>query len=272
MQDLAGKVAFITGGAGGLGFGMAEAFAEAGMRIVISDIDGERLERAVANLATRGVAALGIAFDITDRAAWDDAVGRAVDRFGAVHVLCNNAGITAVGWEVDQIAPDLWDLVIATNLTATFNGARAVLPVMKAQGEGGHIVNTASISGLRARAGHAVYVAAKHGVVGLSETLRLELAPHGIGVSVLCPGHVPTPLPETSRRLRAAVEGSAPRPVAEVLAGAPTAIDALGVGRMVRDAVMADRLFVLTHPEFRDVVGERHREVMDAFAIAAARA
>lgn len=272
MNNLAGKVALITGGAGGLGLGMAEVFGEAGMRIVVTDIDGDRLAVAAAQLSGRGIDVLGIPFDITDREAWATAVAQAIAHFGAIHLLGNNAGISAVGWDVDQIAPELWDLVIATNLTATFNGVRAVLPAMKAQGQGGHIVNTASISGLRARAGHAVYVAAKHGVVGLSETLRLELAPWNIGVSVLCPGHVPTPLPETSRRLRAAVEGSAPQAAIEVLSGAATHIDAIGVGRMVRDAVIADRLFVLTHPEYRDIVAQRHSELAEAFDRAAAGA
>ena len=265
MRDLAGRTAFITGGASGIGFGMAQAFAQAGMNLVLADIDGEALERAATALMESGCAVLGVRLDVRDRGQWDAAVSQAEARFGAIHVLCNNAGIVAMGWGIDEIPPPMWNLGVDINLTGMFNGLRVLVPRMKRNENGGHIVNTGSVSSLRGRAHHAVYVATKHAVLGLSESLALELAPHGIGVSILCPGHVNTNLNATSHRQREAISDAASPLGPDQGMTRAGALDPLSVGEMVREAIQADAFYILPHPEYRGIVEERHRELMRAF-------
>ena len=268
MRDLRGKTAFITGAASGIGFGLAQAFAEAGMQLAITDIDEASLARAAATLRESGATVFAHRLNIADRAEWTQAADAAQSACGSIDILCNNAGITAMGWEVDQIPPDLWDLGIGINLTGAFNGTREIAPRIKAQGTGGHIVFTASVSALRGRAGHAVYVAAKHGILGLADSLRGELAPHHIGVSVLAPGHVHTALHETSARVRAAITDATGPGGEDTNINAPSALDPLALGRFTREAVETDRFFILSHAEFRGIVEDRHTAMMDAFDIA----
>ncbi len=268
MKDLRGKSAFITGGASGLGLGMARAFAESGMNLVLTDIDEATLAREARTLADQGVQVLPLRLDVTDRAAWEVAANQAEQRFGPLHVLCNNAGIMAMGWDIDQIPVDIWDLVIRVDLTGAFNGCHTMLPRIKAHKQGGHIVNTASMSGLRANPGHAVYAAAKAGLIAMSDSMRMELVSHDIGVSVLCPGHVRTNLLASSKRRRANLE-SAPAPGRQSdVANSPSALDPLDVGRAVRHAILENLFYIVTHEENRAILQTRFQRILDAFDVA----
>jgi NAD(P)-dependent dehydrogenase (short-subunit alcohol dehydrogenase family) len=267
LRDLSGKVAFITGGASGLGFGMARAFAEAGMKLILTDIDAGTLAKAAEELEKAGAEVAPVVLDIADRPGWERAADAGEKRLGKIHVLCNQAGITAHGWDLDQIPFDVWDTVIKINLTGGFNGIHTVVPRIKAHGQGGHVVNTSSISGVRGRAGHAVYCAAKHGVIGMSESLRDELEPYGIGVSVYCPGNVATRLKETSEKIRE-LSGLAPAPGPRT--NQPTlsrAYNVLDAGRAVLRAIEDNAFFILTHPEYRGFVEKRYQLMMQAFAV-----
>ncbi|MBM3346489.1 MAG: SDR family NAD(P)-dependent oxidoreductase [Betaproteobacteria bacterium] len=265
MKEVSGKVAFITGGASGIGHAMARAFVNAGMKVAIADIDAERLGPAATELDATGDNVLLVRLDVTDRDGWQRAADKTEQKFGAIHVVCNNAGIEAIGWTVEEIPVALWDRQIGINLTGVFNGAHYMIPRIKKHGQGGHIINTASISGLRARARHPAYIAAKHAVVGLSDALRAELAKDNIGVSVLCPGAVGTRLHLTSKVVRGGV-GSVTPPHQEVVGTAePSAQDVNWYGQRVLQALRDNEFFVLSHPEYRDLVTGRHNELLAAF-------
>jgi len=263
MEQLAGKVAFITGSAGGIGLGIARACAAAGMKVVLSDIDELALGQSAAELKEQGAEVMAVPLDVTDREAWAAAAQRIPEAMGPVRLLVNNAGVSTLGVAFDEVGPALWDRVVAINLTGVYNGVHYFLPGMRAAG-GGHIVNTSSMGGLIGSPLLAPYSATKAAVVGLSEALRAELAGAGIGVSVLCPGGVCTRLWRTSRAVRGLPDVDTPP---DDLSG-QSARAAMGpdeVGRRVLDAVLADEPYVITHPEFRDALVERHRRLMGAF-------
>ena len=198
IGDLRGKVAFITGSAGGIGLGMARAFAEAGMAIAMADVDGEVLEHAASELESSGAKVLALPLDVTDRPGWAAAAEKVSAKLGPVQLLCNNAGISTLGLKFAEITPALWNKVIDTNLNGAFNGINCFLEPMIAAG-GGHIVNTASMGGLFGGIPDLTcYTATKFALVGLSESLRAELANDGVGVSVVCPGGVQSRLWRTS--------------------------------------------------------------------------
>ena len=180
------------------------------------------------------------------------------DRLGIVDILVNNAGIGPDGVALADMDPAAFDRMIRLNLTSVFNGVSAFAGEMRRRGSG-HIVNTASMAGLRTSATIGAYTAAKFAVVGMSEVLRAELAPHGVGVSVLCPGLVATRLRETTRR------AGSDTPVASSVALAQEPMDADIVGQMVVRAIRADRPLIVTHPEYRDAVAARGQAVLAAF-------
>jgi NAD(P)-dependent dehydrogenase (short-subunit alcohol dehydrogenase family) len=187
MRELRGRTAFIAGGASGIGSGMARVFAGEGMRIVLADVESTALAAAAAQLEDESAEVLALELDVTDREAMEDGARRAEERFGHVHLVCNNAGVGA-GGPLDQCTYDDWDWVIGVNLTGVINGVQTFVRRLRDHGEGGHFVDTASMAGLIPSGGLGIYCTTKYAVVGLSECLRLDLAPHGIGVSVLCPG------------------------------------------------------------------------------------
>jgi len=189
MQQLAGKVAFITGGGSGIGLGLAQVFGDTGMKLVIADVRRDHLEHALATLRAGGAVAHGVQLDVSDRAAFARAAEETVELHGKVHLLCNNAGVSIFG-PMDAATYDDWDWIMGVNVNGVINGVQSFLPHLKAQGEGSHIVNTASMAGLLVGPGMGLYSASKYAVVGLTQSLRMDLAPHGIGVSVLCPGFV----------------------------------------------------------------------------------
>jgi NAD(P)-dependent dehydrogenase (short-subunit alcohol dehydrogenase family) len=275
MRDIKGRTSFVTGGASGIGLGMAQAFVAAGMKVAIADIDETALERAVAVLRAQGGTVLGIRLDVADAASWQAAATSVETELGAVDILCNNAGVQQGRMSFDKhlelkdVPPQLWNLLFDINVMGVFLGMRTFTPGMIARGKGGHVVNTASMAGFLAPPGLAVYAATKFAVVGLSESAAAELAPHGIGLSILCPGGVQSNLVETTAALRAKLVPASPGPAEALLTQKlphPPKMDPRNVGEMVLRAIRNDELYVFTHPEYRPLVEERFATAIDAFA------
>jgi NAD(P)-dependent dehydrogenase (short-subunit alcohol dehydrogenase family) len=272
MQKLSGRTALITGGASGIGLGMARAFIAAGLRVAIADINETALEAAEAALPGLGTA---VRLDVTQAAEWERALDAVEAALGPMEILCNNAGVGqgrfADGREtaVAEMPEALWRMVLEINATGTFLGARAVLPRMLARGKWGHIVNTASIGGLMAPGGIAAYCASKFAVVGLSESMRAELAPAGIGVSVLCPGGVRSNLFASSVAIRArepgAFEGLATVGSEALRVEQAQRMDPVRVGEMVLRAIAGNAMYIIPHPEYLGHVEERHAALVAAF-------
>ena len=253
MEQLEGKVAVVTGGASGIGLALGRAFAGAGMAVVLADIESGPLDQATATFGPGDV--LGVVTDVRDPDAVEALADAAIERFGAVHVICNNAGVVSGGlsWEIDA---DRWRWVVDVNLLGVANGVRAFVPRFIAQGEG-HVVNTASAAGLITGPGMAPYFATKHAVVALSESLRfeLELTGHPVGVTVICPEWVKTRIGEAERNLP---EGVAPRPESDdpassffrdmVVGFVDGGMDPADVADLVVDAVRTGGFWVLPHP------------------------
>lgn len=266
VEDLRGKVAVVTGGASGIGRALAHAFAAEGMKVVLADRDEPRMRAVEAELAEGGTEVLPVVCDTSLEHSVEALAQTTLERFGAAHLLCNNAGVVGKGdpWTGPM---STWDWVVGVNLYGVIHGIRAFLPIMEAQGEG-HIVNTASMAGLVALPGAAPYNVTKHGVVALSEGLFIELRHRGspVGVSVLCPGFVRTNLMDGQtwqQRL-----GDEPSPSSNPMAvaidgllrqGVESGIEPHVVAAEVVDAVRSGRLWILTHPDMRDAPVERMR-------------
>ena len=273
MRNLKGKTAFVTGAASGIGLGMTEAFVAAGMRVVMADVDAAALENSSAGLRRAGAEVLPMVLDVTQPAAWEAAAAQLSAGFGPVDVLCNNAGmgqgrmVSGRPYELTEIGPALWQLLLETNVSSVYHGIRTFVPSMKARGNGGHIVNTSSMAGLLAPPGLAVYAATKFAVLGLSEAVRAELQPHGIGVSVLCPGAVQSNLTANSASVRQANAG-ANAGMQEAMQNQPVTahvfMRAREVGDRVVQAILNDELYILTHPEYAPLVQERFSSVLSA--------
>lgn len=277
MQDVAGRTAFVTGGASGMGLAMVRAFAAAGMNVAVADIEEPALDRVAAEFTGSNGSVITLPLDVTDR----DAMSRAADAteaaFGKVHVVCNNAGV-AVGGAVDTMSYADWDWVLGVNVDGVVNGVQTFTPRIEAHGEGGHFVNTASMAGHLAVPGLSVYTASKFAVVGLSEVMRADLADKRIGVSVLCPGVVRTNIFESGRNRPDALAGERDT-ASQVLAGdgpdeernariqalLDNALDADAVGDMVLHAILHDEFYIFTHPEIQAATTARHEEMSAAF-------
>ena len=272
MEKLAGKTTLITGGASGIGFGMARAFVASGLRVAIADINAAALEAAEAALPSLAKA---VKLDVTRAAEWERALDAVEAALGPVDILCNNAGVGqgrfADGQEITvaNMPEALWRIVLEVNATGTFLGVRSVVPRMLPRGQGGHIVNTASTGGLMAPGGIAANCASKYAVVGLSESLRAELAPSGIGVSVLCPGGVRSNLFASSVAVRAGVPGAS-EGMATVGSEAlrieqAQRMDPVFVGEMVLRAIAENAMYIIPHPEYLGHIEERHAALVAAF-------
>jgi NAD(P)-dependent dehydrogenase (short-subunit alcohol dehydrogenase family) len=251
------RVAVITGGAGGIGFALAEAFAARGAKIALADVDESAMMDRARSLAARGSEVLCVRTDVTKRTSMVALADAVWARFGAAHLICNNAGIALAG-PLLEATPDDWRLTMDINFWGVVHGIDAFAPRLVTQAQGGHIVNTASMAGLVGMQWLGIYCASKFAVVGLSESLRRELAGHGIGVSVLCPMIVETGIVENSLRVRGLEVPAAP-PVARPPAGAMQGgvITAEQVARRVVRAIEHDELYVLTHPEQREFLRRR---------------
>jgi NAD(P)-dependent dehydrogenase (short-subunit alcohol dehydrogenase family) len=272
MEDLAGKVAVVTGAASGIGLGLATRFAEEGMKVVLADIEEPPLDKAVRQLRQAEHDVIGVSADVSDFTSLEALAAKAVEAYGKVHVLCNNAGVGG-GNLLWQATESDWRWVMGVNLWGVINGIRAFVPGMLAHGEQGHIVNTASLAGITTPTLDALYGASKHAVVAISEALYFQLHVVGskLSASVLCPGFVRTNIMDAARnrppQLQNPTESELPAGAAEmeafmrglVQAGLPPA----DVAGMVVDAVREDRFWILTAPELDQAVRDRADRILE---------
>ena len=269
MDEVAGKTAFVTGGASGIGLGMAEAFVEAGMNVVIADLRPDHIETALGRLVEGGARehVHPIELDVTDREGFARAADEAEGVFGSVHVLCNNAGMGILG-PVTLARYDDWDWGLGVLLGGVVNGIQTFVPRLLAHGEGGHIVNTSSMAGVVPIGGAAIYITAKAAVIGLSEALRSELAEAGIGVSAFCPGPVQTNIREGGRTRPERYGDSGYAELERELEARPNSplwMDPRECGERVLRGIRRDDLYIFTHREFREGADERFRAMLASF-------
>ncbi len=276
MRELPGRTAFVTGAASGIGFALARALAAEGMSVMLADIEASALDAALDRLAPFGDKIRSVVCDVADFDSVAQAAAATAEAFGPVRILCNNAGVGG-GSGIEAISPQTWRWVVDVNLMGVMHGIAAFLPAMRAHGQGGHIVNTASMAGLQANIGFSPYVATKYAVVGMSEGLAMQLAPEGIGVSVLCPGFVRTQIAASARnRPERYGAGATPAPGSQaallaqhLAANAEAGLDPADVAARVLAAIRANELYVFTHPDMRDEVDARFAAIDAAFKSAA---
>ena len=272
MQQLDGKVAFVTGAASGIGLGIATALAQAGVKVMMADIERETLDTAVAALQATNADVAGVRADVSLKAELQAAADATIARFGKVHILVNNAGIGG-GGGYGEWTDAAWDWTIGVNLMSVVWGIEIFGPLLEAHGEGGQIVSTASMAGLIAAVAPP-YNVTKYGVVALSEGLRAPLAARGIGVSVLCPGFIRTRIMESMRNIPDRLATEIALPVAdrelsdfEKLAAVAIThgIDPLYVGELVREAIEGDWPYIFTDTQFEPGVDARFAEIKAGF-------
>jgi NAD(P)-dependent dehydrogenase (short-subunit alcohol dehydrogenase family) len=268
MHKLEGRTAVVTGAASGIGLGLARTFARNGMAVALCDIRGDRLDAALAQVRGLGARVIAVPTDVSDRASVEHAAAAARDAFGAIHVICNNAGVTLHGKSVADLTPKEWDWIIGVNLYGVIHGIQTFLPLIRAHGGEGHIVNTASIAGFQVRPGRrsGAYAATKYAVVALSESLAQDLADGPIGISVLAPAAVNTRIYLSAENRPARFGGpldiSADDPLHEDL---KRGLDPDRVGERVVRAIRARELFVFTHLETKAWLDERHQRIAAAY-------
>ena len=253
---MTGRVAVVTGAASGIGFALARRFAAEGDRVVLADLHADVLAEAAEELEASGAEVLAVPTDVSDPAAVDALAARTVERFGTVHIVCNNAG-TVVGGAAWEVSLADWHRIMDVNLWGVIHGIRSFVPILLAHDEPAHVVNTASMAGVTSLAGLGPYVASKHAVIGLTETLFHDLAAAGagdrIGVTALCPGYVPTRIGFDDRQ--------APAPEAP-----PGAVTADDVANRVIEAITERRVFVFTHEGTAEQVAARAAAIVSGRA------
>jgi len=270
MRELAGRTAFVTGAASGIGLALGRAFAEAGMNVMLADIEIDALATVVKSLGSFG-RVRGVACDVADPDSVEQAAQAAYDAFGKVHVVCNNAGVGARGG-IDNISLDNWRWVFDVNVMGVLHGVRTFLPHIRSHGEGGHFVNTASMAGIAAGQFFHPYGASKHAVVGMSEGLAMQLKPIGIGVSVLCPEFVRTQIVASERNRptrygpKQEIEPGSPAAAlyAQLAARVESGIDPSQVAAKVIAAIKDNDLYVFTHPGMRLAIEKRLEAIVAA--------
>lgn len=268
MRELKGKIAVVTGAGSGIGRELVVACAREGMNVMLADIDEKGMRETLMAIAQLGVRAESMRCDVAKPGDLDALAARAWERFGAVHLVFNNAGVAVAG-PVWAATLEDWKWTLDINLMGVVHGVRSFVPRMLADGYEGHIVNTASVAGLVNIPGSAVYCVSKHGVVSLSECLHhdLRVAKASIGVSVLCPAYVNTGIGDSQRNRP--VDLAATNPLAApyeeavrqaLLHGKLTAAD---VGRATLDAVKAGRFYIITHEKIKGAIETRMRDILD---------
>jgi NAD(P)-dependent dehydrogenase (short-subunit alcohol dehydrogenase family) len=255
MKNVGGKVAFITGGGSGIGLGLAKVFLRAGMKVVIADVRRDHLDSAAQQLSSSGNNVHALRLDVSDRAAMARAADEADRVFGKVHVICNNAGINFFA-PMEECTYQDWDWIMGVNLGGVINGVQTFVPRIRKHGEGGHVLNTASMASFLSGPGAGIYTASKFAVRGLSEALRWSLAPHGIGVSVLCPGLVKSFIYE-SDKVRPANLSSEKGPVNQEFMAKLAELHQVGmepeeVAEKALEGIRRNDLYIFTHPEFHE--------------------
>jgi NAD(P)-dependent dehydrogenase (short-subunit alcohol dehydrogenase family) len=272
MKDLAGKTAFVTGAASGIGLGIATALAQAGVKVMLCDVEQSALSAAVEGLRKTNADIDSVKADVSLKSDLKDAADATLSRFGKVHILVNNAGVGG-GGVYGMWTDSGWNWTLGVNLMAVIWGVEVFGPLIESHKEGGHIVSTASIAGLISGSSSA-YNVTKYGVVALSEGLRVELAPRGIGVSVLCPGVIRTNIADSARNLperyssaRGTVSndkvfGEGMRALRERIA---TGIDPFYVGELVREGIEDDWPYIFTDLEFERAIERRFGRIREGF-------
>jgi len=259
MKNVEGKTAFITGGASGAGFGMAKVFSENGMKVVIADIRRDSLERAMEKF-NNNPNIHAVELDVTDREAFARAADKTERVFGKVHIVCNNAGINLFV-PIEECTYNDWDWVMGVNFGGVVNGLQTFIPRIRKHGEGGHIVNTASMAAFLPAASAGIYTAAKFGVRGISEALRLSLYKYNIGVSVFCPGLINSTIYE-SEKVRPAKLSSPENTVKnqQFMEKLPEihkfGMDPEEVGEKVLAGIKKNSMYIFSHPEFKEEMKE----------------
>ena len=271
MKDLAGKVAVVTGAGSGFGREFARIGARERMRLVLADVQQDALDDTVAEVRAAGAEALGMRTDVSKPEDVEQLAARATERFGAVHLLFNNAGVAGGGGFAWETSLEDWRWLLGVNLMGVVNGIRSFLPLMLEQDCECHVVNTASAAGLVSVPLTSVYNVSKHAVVTLSETLfhDLRLANAKVGVSLLCPAFVPTNIRSSERNRPPELMDDAPPTPSQITARersekaiASGRLGAAEVARMTFDAVRADRFYVITHPKMLASVELRLQDVL----------
>jgi NAD(P)-dependent dehydrogenase (short-subunit alcohol dehydrogenase family) len=276
MLELRGKVAVVTGGGSGIGAALARAFASHEMDVVVADVDVAGAEKVAADVRAAGRRALAVATDVSKLASVEALAERTWDELGGCHVLCNNAGVMVIGALESRSIKD-WEWVLGVNLWGAIHGVQAFVPRMLALPGEKHIVNTGSTAGLLSAPGVGIYGTAKFGVVGLTEHLRHDLARHGIGVSVVCPGGVKTNILSSERNRPAELGKSriSREDVELVIGGSVVHPDEMQPAEVIAAAVLegvrANDAFIVTHAHYRAAIEARHAELMRAFDKADAR-
>ena len=275
MDRVEGKVAVVTGAASGIGRGMAQAFAGAGMKVVLSDVEEAALTETTEGMRRAGHEVHGVIADVSKVEAVEALAKESIARYGKVHVLCNNAGIGAGRGPVWEVSLDDWEWVLDVNLRGVIYGLRSFVPHMLEHGEPAHVVNTASLAGLLAGASDGPYAVTKFGVVALSEILYMQLQQAGgrMSASVLCPGFVNTNILDSERNRPADRGERRPfdvpdEPVAKIVAEwfqeqLREGLDPRAVGEMVLQAIKDDRFYILTHPDWNPLIDQRMRGILD---------
>ncbi|MFT4825401.1 MAG: NAD(P)-dependent dehydrogenase (short-subunit alcohol dehydrogenase family) [Cryomorphaceae bacterium] len=275
MTDFAGKTAVISGGAEGIGFSIAKALGDVKMNIVLADIDKANLEKASSELEAAGIPVLAVALNVADEAQWQEVAHQAIARFGKIHMVVNNAGVTGDAGTIEQQDAKGWQWTLEVNLMGVVYGAKIMVPLIKQHGEGGWLVNVASMAGMGGIPYGGVYTATKSAVVALTESWAVELSDHQINVSVLCPGFVQTRIHESHRNRPAqyasdngnssgssALEQNAKQMVAN-------GIEVSIVGKRLVEALSAGEMYVFTHPQYRSAIEKRFKAIDAAFESAA---
>jgi NAD(P)-dependent dehydrogenase (short-subunit alcohol dehydrogenase family) len=272
MRELRGKVAVVTGGAAGLGLAMAARFADEGMKLVLADVDEPALSEAEQALRSRGVAVLAVPTDVSNASDVEQLARRALEAFGAIHLVINNAGVSPLGPVWENSTAD-WQWALGVNLWGVIHGVRVFTPLLLANGEEGHIVNTASIAGLISPPGMGIYNVTKHAVVALTETLQHDLARHGgrIACSVLCPAYVPTGIADSERSRPAGLHDAKHEKSAAQLASEAQLKKAVHSGRLSADdvaqvvvaAVRERRFYILTHARVKGAIEARMQDILE---------
>lgn len=272
MSDYKNKTALISGGAEGIGFSIAQAMGEQGMNVVLGDIDQAQLANAEAVLTESGVNVLALKMDVTDPAQWRSMAEQAVERFGKIHMLVNNAGVASAPGPIEATNHADWNWVLDVNLKGVIYGAETIVPLIKEHGEGGWVVNVASMAGMQGVPYAGAYTATKVAVVGMSESWHFELAKHNIHVATLCPAFVKTRIhlshrnrQEEHRDKNRELSSSGPQKHNAAQALVENGIPAELVGQRVVEALNAKELYIFTHPAERAAVQHRSKAIDDAF-------
>ena len=259
MKNVEGKTAFITGGASGAGLGMAKVFSKNGMKVVIADIRSDSLDRAMSQF-DRNKAVHYIQLDVTDREAFAKAADEAERVFGQIHVVCNNAGINLFV-PIEECTYNDWDWVMGVNFGGVVNGIQTFIPRIRKHGEGGHIVNTASMAAFLPSPAAGIYTASKFGGRGLSEALRLSLYTQNIGVSVFCPGLINSTIYESERVRPSNLSSPENTAKSQQMMDRLPEVHKLGmsieeVGEKVLAGIKRNDMYIFSHPEFKEEMQE----------------